>query len=124
MILFEFILRNILYLQNEITAILGHNGAGKTTLMNIIDGTCVPSAGNVCINGQFIKTRSDVIKAMLGICPQHNVLFNELTTMEHLYFYSKLKSKQTNQVDYFHFLLLELVRNDYFFFLNFLQNFR
>ena len=33
----------------------------------------------------------DEIRNSLGICPQYNVLFDDLTVEEHLWFYAKLK---------------------------------
>ena len=33
----------------------------------------------------------DTIRQSLGVCPQHNVLFDFLTVYEHLLFYSRLK---------------------------------
>lgn len=33
----------------------------------------------------------DIIRSSLGLCPQHNVLFDDLTVDEHIWFYSRLK---------------------------------
>lgn len=60
--------------------------------MNIITGFCAPSSGNVIIEGRKIVSRRDVLNSSLGLCPQHNVLFDNLTVREHLYFYATLKS--------------------------------
>ncbi|VDM27243.1 unnamed protein product [Toxocara canis] len=84
--------------KNQVTALLGHNGAGKTTTMNIITGMSAPTSGSVTIGGCRIKGRKDVLNLSLGTCPQHNVLFSNLTVYEHLAFYAKLKSANSIQV--------------------------
>ncbi|KAJ9595471.1 hypothetical protein L9F63_013335, partial [Diploptera punctata] len=75
----------------EITALLGHNGAGKTTTMSILTGMFSPTSGSVHINGYDISTNIDEVRESLGLCPQHNLLFTELTVMEHLVFFAMLK---------------------------------
>uniref|UniRef100_A0A914ZJC1 ABC transporter domain-containing protein n=3 Tax=Parascaris univalens TaxID=6257 RepID=A0A914ZJC1_PARUN len=95
----EYALRDLslnLY-KNEVTALLGHNGAGKTTAMNIITGMIAPTSGLVTIAGRPIRNKKDVLNVSLGTCPQHNVLFNNLTVYEHLTFYANLKSTQSAQ---------------------------
>ena len=77
--------------KGHITALLGHNGAGKTTTMSILTGLLTPTEGNAFINGYSIITDMDNIRKSLGICPQHNVLFDRLTVREHLQFFMLLK---------------------------------
>lgn len=40
----------------------------------------------------------DAIRQNLGMCPQHNVLFDRLTVEEHLWFYSRLKSGAQEEI--------------------------
>lgn len=77
--------------KGQITALLGHNGAGKTTTMNILVGFYAPTSGNACIDGLNIVDDLDLIRHNLGLCPQHNILFDRLTVLEHLKFYIRLK---------------------------------
>lgn len=77
--------------KGQITALLGHNGAGKTTTISILTGLFPPSDGRALINGLSVVEDIDIIRTNLGICPQHNVLFDRLTVSEHLYFFSLLK---------------------------------
>lgn len=79
------------FYENQITSFLGHNGAGKTTTMSILTGLFPPTSGTALINGYDIRTDMDSIRKYLGMCPQHNVLFKELTVEEHIYFYARLK---------------------------------
>lgn len=64
---------------------------GKTTTMSILTGLFPPTSGEAKINGRSIYTDMDGIRESLGLCPQHNVLFDRLTVKEHLEFFSALK---------------------------------
>ncbi|XP_050311852.1 phospholipid-transporting ATPase ABCA3 isoform X2 [Anthonomus grandis grandis] len=77
--------------EDQITVLLGHNGAGKTTTMSMLTGMFPPSSGTAVIGGYDIRTDIKRVRENLGLCPQHNVIFDELTVEEHLYFFSKLK---------------------------------
>ncbi|XP_045462662.1 phospholipid-transporting ATPase ABCA3-like isoform X2 [Harmonia axyridis] len=84
--------------ENQITVLLGHNGAGKTTTMSMLTGMFPPTSGTAIINGFDIRTDMDGVRSSLGLCPQHNILFDELTVREHFYFYSKLKGKREEDI--------------------------
>ena len=90
---------------NEITAILGHNGAGKSTLFNMLTGMTSPTSGTANIRGYDITDHNQMeqLRKTTGICPQHNVLIDELTTKEHLEFFARIrgmsKSSIANAVD-------------------------
>ncbi|XP_074478981.1 phospholipid-transporting ATPase ABCA1 isoform X1 [Sebastes fasciatus] len=86
------------FYENQITSFLGHNGAGKTTTMSILTGLFPPTSGTALINGYDILTNMDSIRKYLGMCPQHNVLFNDLTVEEHIYFYARLKGRSRDEV--------------------------
>ncbi|XP_041985111.1 ATP-binding cassette sub-family A member 17-like isoform X2 [Aricia agestis] len=77
----------------EITVLLGHNGAGKTTLMSIITGMLSPSEGSVYIEGLDASRDRDAVRKQLGLCPQHNLFFSDLTVLEHVMFYTLLKGR-------------------------------
>lgn len=83
--------------QNEITVLLGHNGAGKTTTMNMITGLTSPTRGSIIVNGYDIYENMDVIRKSLGLCPQFNVQFTDLTLLEHLIFFAMLKGAPANE---------------------------
>ncbi|XP_044750000.1 phospholipid-transporting ATPase ABCA1-like isoform X2 [Coccinella septempunctata] len=85
--------------EDQITVLLGHNGAGKTTTMSMLTGMFPPTKGTATINGFDISTQIMRVRDSMGLCPQHNVLFDDLTVTEHLIFFSKLKGCKGEQVD-------------------------
>ncbi len=88
---------------NQITALLGHNGAGKSTVISMLTGLLPPSAGGISVCGWNMGTNLGAVRGLLGVCPQHNVLFPLLTVQEHLRLYATLKGhtgrKVTRAVD-------------------------
>uniref|UniRef100_A0A452IFN2 P-type phospholipid transporter n=1 Tax=Gopherus agassizii TaxID=38772 RepID=A0A452IFN2_9SAUR len=86
------------FYEGQITSFLGHNGAGKTTTMSILSGLLPPSSGTAYILGQDIRSEMDSIRKTMGMCPQHNVLFDILTVEEHIWFYGRLKGLSGEQV--------------------------
>lgn len=79
------------FYEGQITSFLGHNGAGKTTTISILTGLYPPTSGTAEIYGMDIRSDMDIIRQNLGTCPQFNVLFDNLTVYEHLWFYARLK---------------------------------
>uniref|UniRef100_A0A8C5R778 ATP binding cassette subfamily A member 3 n=1 Tax=Leptobrachium leishanense TaxID=445787 RepID=A0A8C5R778_9ANUR len=77
--------------EGQITVLLGHNGAGKSTTLSMLTGLFPPSSGECYIGGLEISKDMALIRRSLGLCPQHDVLFQGLTVEEHLYFYAALK---------------------------------
>uniref|UniRef100_A0A8B9W0S0 ATP binding cassette subfamily A member 12 n=1 Tax=Anas zonorhyncha TaxID=75864 RepID=A0A8B9W0S0_9AVES len=79
------------FYEGNITSLLGHNGAGKTTTISILTGLFPTSSGTIIVYDKDIRTDQEVIRKNMGICMQHNVLFNYLTTKEHLLLYGYIK---------------------------------
>uniref|UniRef100_A0A3B4U468 ATP-binding cassette sub-family A member 2 n=1 Tax=Seriola dumerili TaxID=41447 RepID=A0A3B4U468_SERDU len=84
--------------ENQVVSFLGHNGAGKTTTMSILTGLFPPTSGSATIYGHDIRTEMERIRQNLGMCPQHNVLFDKLSVEEHLWFYSRLKGMEEDDI--------------------------
>jgi len=74
--------------------LLGHNGAGKTTAISMLTGLLNPSGGSAEVFGIDIFDNINNVREFLGVCPQHNVLFDLLTPREHLEIYSDFKGKK------------------------------
>jgi len=76
--------------QGQIMVLLGANGSGKSTTLEAIAGLNTVTSGTVAVDGF----------GGLGICPQRNVLWDDLTTFEHVRIFNRLKSTgnpSTNQ---------------------------
>lgn len=82
---------NLNMYQGQITALLGQNGAGKTTTMSMLTGMIQPTLGTAYVNGKDIRYSMDEARKSIGLCPQHNILFDELTVEEHFKFFCRLK---------------------------------
>lgn len=75
----------------EIFALVGPNGAGKTTLINCVLGLYRLSSGTAKIGGFDILREQDQVYRHIGICPQNEILWPDLTPEEHLLFFCRLK---------------------------------
>jgi ABC-type multidrug transport system ATPase subunit len=65
--------------------LLGHNGAGKTTTINMLTGLMPPdsiSDGGASVYGNDLHRNMDNIRQSMGVCPQHDVLFDHLSVKE------------------------------------------
>jgi len=90
---------NLTMYQGQITALLGHNGAGKTTAIAMLTGLIPADGGTAIIEGMDIREDMDEIRKNLGVCPQHDVLFPELTVEEHLSMFAMFKGVKGNELD-------------------------
>ena len=77
--------------KGEIFGLLGPNGAGKTTLLSILTGSFQATRGEACIEGLNISTQLSEIYKIIGVCPQFDCLWPELTVEEHFLFYIRLR---------------------------------
>lgn len=56
----------------------------------LLTGMLEPTAGSIHINGMDIKTNMEEIRSKMGLCPQNNLLFTDLTVEEHLLLFAKV----------------------------------
>jgi ABC-type glutathione transport system ATPase component len=73
--------------EGEIFALLGHNGAGKTTAISMVTGLIMPTQGEGSFRDVDLFGQMKKIRTTLGVCPQLDVLFEDLTVKEHLEMY-------------------------------------
>ncbi|KAL5220705.1 hypothetical protein ABZP36_025418 [Zizania latifolia] len=71
---------------------LGPNGAGKTSFINMMIGLVSPTCGTAYIHGMDLRRDMNEIYANIGVCPQHDLLWETLTGREHLMFYGRMKN--------------------------------
>ena len=87
--------------KDEIFALLGHNGAGKSTLISILSGLYEATSGEAYYDGVNVldDTQMDIFRTKLGICPQHDVLFDDLTIREHLSMFCYFKGVPSEKIE-------------------------
>ncbi|CAN6923808.1 hypothetical protein Bca52824_087286 [Brassica carinata] len=76
----------------ECFGMLGPNGAGKTSFINMMTGLLKPTSGTGLVRGLDICNDMDRVYTSMGVCPQHDLLWETLTGREHLLFYGRLKN--------------------------------
>ena len=82
---------NIKMYADQIFVLLGHNGAGKTTTISMLTGLLEQSEGEASVFGFDLFNDMAAVRKFMGVCPQHDVLFELLTVEEHLSFFYDLK---------------------------------
>ena len=80
--------------QGEVLGLFGHNGAGKTTMMKLILGVVSPEFGKVSVMGMQPDDKSAWhMRAKMGYLPENVMFYEQLTGLEVLTYFSKLKGK-------------------------------
>jgi ABC-type multidrug transport system ATPase subunit len=74
----------------NLIALMGGSGAGKSTLLHVLNGSERPSGGEVLINGIDIHKHPEKIEGVIGFVPQDDLLIEDLTVYQNLYFAAKL----------------------------------
>ena len=83
--------------EGQIFALLGHNGAGKTTTLSMLTGMIPITSGDMLIRGKYLSRHLKEIRSQLGVCPQHDILFADLTPEEHLHIFCMFKGETDKQ---------------------------
>ncbi len=77
---------------NHIFALLGHSGAGKSTVVSVLSGTVRPTAGTASAFGADMFRTLESLKGDLGVCQEYDVFFEQLTVLENLEVFARLKN--------------------------------
>jgi Cu-processing system ATP-binding protein len=84
--------------RGEIFGLIGHNGAGKSTLFKLMLGLTPVSSGTILINGASVSGRDfRATRRTLGYLPENVVLYDNLSGLETLHFFAKLKGAALSQ---------------------------
>lgn len=84
--------------RGEIFGLIGHNGAGKSTLFKMMLGLIAPSAGEILVDGAKVGGRDfRAARRHIGYLPENVVLYDNLTGLETLRFFAKLKGAPASQ---------------------------
>jgi ABC-2 type transport system ATP-binding protein len=76
--------------EGQIFGLVGPDGAGKTTTMRMLSGILVPTSGQAWVNGKDIVKEAESLKSDIGYMSQRFGLYEDLTVMENLIFYSDI----------------------------------
>jgi ABC-type multidrug transport system ATPase subunit len=74
----------------NLVGVMGGSGVGKTTLINLLHGKKKPDSGNIYINGYDLHEDSESLKGLIGYVPQDDMLIEELTVFQNMYFNARL----------------------------------
>lgn len=74
----------------RLIGIMGASGAGKSTLLNVLNGSAPPTDGSVMINGVDIFREKEKIEGVIGHVSQDDLLIEELSVYQNLYYNAKL----------------------------------
>lgn len=74
----------------KLIGIMGGSGSGKSTLLNVLNGNLRPSRGRVTINGVDVHAEADRIRGVIGYISQDDLLIEELTVYQNLFYNAKL----------------------------------
>jgi ABC-2 type transport system ATP-binding protein len=73
-----------------IFGLLGPNGAGKSTLIKVLSCQSRPSSGHAYISGLDVVSDKKDVLSIIGVVPQENSFYDELTINENLMFFGSL----------------------------------
>ncbi len=74
----------------KLCGIMGGSGAGKSTLLNVLNGKHTPTTGKITINGIDLHRETDQIEGVVGFISQDDLLIEELTVFQNLFYNTKL----------------------------------
>ena len=74
----------------RLVGIMGGSGSGKSTLLNVLNGNYPPSSGEIKINGIGLYESPKLLEGVIGFVPQDDLLIEELSVFENLYYNGKL----------------------------------
>jgi ABC-type multidrug transport system ATPase subunit len=81
----------------ELIGIMGGSGVGKSTLLNVLNGNLKPKSGEVLINGYDLHKDKNKLEGVIGFVPQDDLLIEELTVYQNLYYNAKLCFKDFDE---------------------------
>jgi len=74
----------------ELIGVMGGSGVGKSTLLNLLNGNLPLTDGQILINGYDLNTDRDKLQGIIGFVPQDDLLMEELTVFQNLWFNARL----------------------------------
>ncbi|MBI4647939.1 MAG: ATP-binding cassette domain-containing protein [Bacteroidia bacterium] len=90
---------NLSECHSHLIGIMGASGTGKTTLLNVLSGIEAPSSGDVIINGLNLHKEKKKFEGVIGYIPQDDLLIEELTVFQNLYYNAKLCFRNKSETE-------------------------
>ncbi|PBQ34538.1 ABC transporter [Sphingobacteriaceae bacterium] len=81
----------------NLVGIMGASGSGKTTLLTLLSGQEKPSNGTILINNTPVTTSNSELNGVIGYVPQDDLLIEDLTVYQNLYYNAKLCFKDLSE---------------------------
>jgi ABC-type multidrug transport system ATPase subunit len=83
----------------RMVGLMGASGAGKSTLLEVLNGNLKPAKGNILINGLDLHKDKASLEGVIGYVPQDDLLIEELTVFQNLYFAAKLSFAEKTETE-------------------------
>ena len=83
--------------KGEVFGLLGQNGAGKTTTINLLTGLHSIDSGKAEVGGFDAATQQREVHRIIGVCPQFDKVWLDLSVQQHLEFYARVKGIERHQ---------------------------
>ena len=93
----------------QICGVIGPSGAGKSTLLKLLVGLYKPSSGKVLINNKNVSKKIKELKKNVGFAVQERSFYDELTTLENLYYFGRIYKVNEKKLKKISKNVLELV---------------
>ncbi|HTF18997.1 MAG TPA: ATP-binding cassette domain-containing protein [Chryseolinea sp.] len=93
----------------KLIGLMGASGSGKSTLLNVLNGSERPSSGRVIVNGIDIHQHPENVQGVIGYVPQDDLLIEELSVFQNLYYAAKLCFAHYSEKDIIELVIRVLV---------------
>jgi ATP-binding cassette subfamily A (ABC1) protein 3 len=97
--------------RDQIFVLLGHNGAGKTTTLEMLVSLnfAYPTDGQAHAFGLNLFTQKDLVRKLIGVCPQKNLLIMNMTVFENLQFFLGIRMMSDDEIEKYAEKMLSIV---------------
>jgi ABC-type multidrug transport system ATPase subunit len=83
----------------KLVGLMGASGAGKSTLLEVLNGNLKPAKGDILINGLDLHKDKHELEGVIGYVPQDDLLIEELSVFQNLYYAAKLSFGDKTEVE-------------------------
>ena len=100
--------------KGQIYGLLGANGAGKSTTINLLLGFLKPDSGTIKIENSNLYDNLYDIRKYVGYIPEDVNIYDYLSGVENLDYFSKLSGLNYKKKELEHFLKICGLREEFF----------